>query len=75
MHKVFPICTRCKLWWVGGFKDVGCANYVFPSRICANWGMGEWVSPNWHIVQIGKTVRKNGRPPRKINVYNDLMDI
>ncbi len=25
---VFPICTRCKLGWVGGLKNVGCANYV-----------------------------------------------
>ena len=24
---IFPICTRCKLGWVGGLKNVGCANY------------------------------------------------
>ena len=36
--------------------------YVFSSRICANWGVGGWVSPNLHIVQIRETVRKNGPP-------------
>ena len=58
LRTVFPICT---LWWVGKYWSCKLHSLcIFFPRSCANWGVGWWVSPNLHIVQIRKPICKNG---------------
>ncbi len=32
LRTVFSICTGCKLGWVGGLKNLGCANYMMKNN-------------------------------------------
>ena len=65
---VFPICIRCKLGWVGGLKNLGCANYMAKNNtyfLLTFVQIGGWVGGSvWICIlcKLEKTYAKMDHP-------------